>query len=381
MCGSAETVDQFEVNPQRIKMLEIFHSIKGFLRLDRVCIDNLIFRLHYKVTVIILVISSLLVTSTQYFGDPIDCIMNDAPSRTMDTYCWIHSTYTVSNKFSGRAGYDFIQPGVTNYAEDSGDKAKYHKYYQWVCFVLFFQAILFYVPRYLWKTWENGRIKMLASHLDSLLMSTEERAERKRTIVGYFHENLSHHGFYAVRFFICELLNLINVIAQIFLIDRFLDGEFTTYGLEVLKFTELNQDARNDAMSRVFPKVTKCSFQQYGPSGSIQTYDGLCVLPLNVINEKIYILLWFWFSILTILSIIGIVYRILILFVPQMRYLMLCIRTKMLLRREIKSLLSVCKLDDWFILYLLSKNTNYVVFKEIILDLNCELNQKLSRNK
>ena len=40
-------------------------------------------------------------------------------------------------------------------------QVRYHKYYQWVCFTLFFQAILFYIPRYLWKTWEAGKIKML----------------------------------------------------------------------------------------------------------------------------------------------------------------------------------------------------------------------------
>jgi hypothetical protein len=47
-------------------------------------------------------------------------------------------------------------------------------------------------------------------------------------------------------------------------------------------------------MSKIFPKVTKCTFHLYGPSGSIQNKDGLCVLPLNIINEKIYIFLWFW---------------------------------------------------------------------------------------
>ena len=49
-----------------------------------------------------------------------------------------------------------------------------------------------------------------------------------------------------------------------------------------------------DPISRIFPKVTKCTFHKYGPSGTVMKHDGLCVLPLNIINEKIYIFLWFW---------------------------------------------------------------------------------------
>ena len=55
-------------------MLDIFHGLLGFLKFDSVCIDNNVFRLHYKATVMILVICSLLVTSRQYIGDPIDCL-------------------------------------------------------------------------------------------------------------------------------------------------------------------------------------------------------------------------------------------------------------------------------------------------------------------
>lgn len=40
-----------------------------------------------------------------------------------------------------------------------------HRYYQWVCFVLLGQAVMFYIPRYLWKIWEGGRLKVLASDL------------------------------------------------------------------------------------------------------------------------------------------------------------------------------------------------------------------------
>jgi hypothetical protein len=33
--------------------------------------------------------------------------------------------------------------------------------------------------------------------------------------------------------------------------------------------------------------MTKCSLDMYGPSGTIQKLDGLCVLPINVLNEKV----------------------------------------------------------------------------------------------
>ena len=40
---------------------------------------------------------------------------------------------------------------------------------------------------------------------------------------------------------------------------------------------------------QVFPKVTKCTFHKYGPSGTVERIDGLCVLPLNIVNEKIMV--------------------------------------------------------------------------------------------
>lgn len=120
-------------------MFDVFGSVKGLLKLDQVCIDNNIFRLHYKATVIILIAFSLLVTSRQYIGDPIDCIVDEIPLNVMDTYCWIYSTFTIPNRLTGVVGKDIVQPGVGSHTEGE-DEVKYHKYYQWVCFVLFFQG-------------------------------------------------------------------------------------------------------------------------------------------------------------------------------------------------------------------------------------------------
>ena len=43
----------------------------------------------------------------------------------------------------------------------------------------------------------------------------------------------TEHKAWARNFFLCECLNFVNVIAQIFITDRFLGYEFTTYGSEV----------------------------------------------------------------------------------------------------------------------------------------------------
>lgn len=355
-------------------MFDVFGSVKGLLKIDQVCIDNNIFRLHYKATVIILVAFSLLVTSRQYIGDPIDCIVDEIPLNVMDTYCWIYSTFTIPNRLGGRIGKDVIQPGVANHVQ--GDEVKYHKYYQWVCFVLFFQAMLFYVPRYLWKSWEGGRIKMLVLDLNCPVINEDCKQERKKLLIDYFTTNLHTQNFYAIRFFICEVLNFINVVLQIYFMDYFLDGEFSTYGSDVLSFTNMDQEARADPMARVFPKVTKCTFRKYGPSGSIQNFDGLCVLPLNIVNEKIYVFLWFWFILLTVVTGLSLVYRFAVVMGPQVRLYLLRARSRLSSQEQIETIARKCQIGDWFVLYQLGKNIDPLIFKELVSDLAKKLEGK-----
>ncbi len=89
----------------------------------------------------ILIVCSLLVTSRQYIGDPIDCIVEEIPNNVMDTYCWIHSTFSVPNTPEGVVGHSAAHVGVAPPTDiREGEEIKYHKYYQWVCFTLFFQV-------------------------------------------------------------------------------------------------------------------------------------------------------------------------------------------------------------------------------------------------
>ena len=80
-------------------------------------------------------------------------------------------------------------------------------------------------------------------------------------------------------------------------------------------------------MNVVFPKVTKCTFFKYGASGTITNTDGLCILALNIVNEKIYVFLWFWFVAVALFSAIAIVYRMFMLLIPGMRVNVIMART------------------------------------------------------
>lgn len=66
-------------------------------------------------------------------------------------------------------------------------------------------------------------------------------------------------------------------------------------------------------------RVTKCHFHKYGPSGTIERHDAMCVLALNIINEKIYVFLWFWFIILAVLTSLYLLYVLAVISVPSMR--------------------------------------------------------------
>ena len=67
--------------------------------------------------------------------------------------------------------------------------------------------------------------------------------------------------------------------------DSITDGEFRKYGLQVASMMEEDPEDRIDPMSRIFPRMTKCTFNKFGPGGTLQRRDALCVLPVNIINE------------------------------------------------------------------------------------------------
>ena len=118
------------------------------------------FSLHTKVTVVILVTFSLVVTAQQFIGDPIDCIVTkDVPAKMMDTYCW--SRFLLTFLFTLQFWKDMCLTCACLYMKIWMEKAKKVAYKTWkkleiisndfhlVCilFVLYLNYALFFETR------------------------------------------------------------------------------------------------------------------------------------------------------------------------------------------------------------------------------------------
>ena len=165
-----------------------------------------------------------------------------------------------------------------------------------------------------------------------------------------------------------DKLSLI-LTGQMFLMDRFFDGTFLTFGIEVISFAERDEEDRIDPMVYIFPRMTKCIFHKFGRSGEIERHDAMCILPLNIINEKIYIFLWFWMILLFMLTLMVPVYRVLIVFSPRMRAYLMFLRFRVVKKECINLIMRKTLFGDWLLIYLLGQNIDSIIFKDTMHDL------------
>lgn len=346
-------------------------AVAGFVKvrylIDKAIIDNMIFRCHYRITSALLFVCCIIVTANNLIGDPISCINDGAvPNHVINTYCWITHTFTMPGQHGKHVGIEVAQSGLGN---DNAEKT-YHSYYQWVPFVLFFQGVCFYVPHWIWKNWEEGKVGMISQGMRGMFtLSVTERASRQRRLIDYIVASMRTHNSYSFGYFLCEILNFVNVIANIIFVDKFLGGTFLTYGTDVLRFSNMNQENRSDPMVEVFPRMTKCIFHKYGASGSIQKHDALCVLALNILNEKIYIFLWFWFLMLAALSACAILYSALVVMMPTTREAIIKRRFRGGSANEVEHLIRNIQVGDFLLLHLLGQNISVNAFSEILTSL------------
>lgn len=366
----------------RVMLFFLKFSKNVKLRPSDVSIDNLVFKLHYRATFWFLLACTLLVSSKQFIKQHIECISNDSVKQVINTFCFFSSTYTISHlhNTSYQRGVHILAPGVG--PDHPNDDRKYHAYYQWVPFFFGAQAVLFYIPHHIWKKHERGRIQAIVDHVNTLpysgdsdkeikgyKISSHETRKKKEKLMKDIYLSWSRMKInrdWALSYIVCEVLNLVNIIFQIVMVNIFIKGQFLSLGIRWMEDSE-------EVLDRVFPKVTKCIFHTYGKSGQIQNHDTLCVMSLNIINEKLFTIMWFWFVILFVLTVGAIVWR-LFCFIFHKDYIFNRlvwgeVITGQTLRPAEIDMISNIPFTDWLFLVYIGKNMNSGLFRNAVADL------------
>lgn len=258
------------------------HRIKSF--------SSAIFILHCQATVLLLCVGLTVLGYREYFGEGVLCQFK--PGNLFDNievneFCFFHGTFTAPIRF----------PGIFSNAEHAK-----HTYYQWVYFLLFFQLLLFALPEMIWKKTEK--------HLTAAALKLAEYchdAEQNRGLPQEALDCLFVGSSYWKKFVYYNLLCLLNLLLQIFIVDILLGNKFITLGLIYLAYLkedrvifELNKHQIYAPLNDVFPLWASCHMSHTGFGGEAENREAICFLPLNNVNAKIFLWMWFWFSFLLI---------------------------------------------------------------------------------
>ena len=381
-------------------MLNLVGDIVKYFSFDDVNVDNWVFKLFYKGAFIILLMGSMVGITSQYFGEPINCDFKGIDNDMASDYCWIHGSPHMPANYLEHTNCAVDQDKFTS-KEGEEDAPPYDtSYYQWVTFVLLFQAGSFMLPYKIWKALEGGLIEQFGLEAKSGIILKEENDHGEsldslvEKYVLYYKSIFHRNQWYFGKYIFCEILNLVILALNFHFTDVFLSGNFWYYGWLWIGYNGMSygqQQVSTNPLCNTFPLEVSCSVPNFGAGGGIQELNGMCVLTQNIINQKMYLVIWFYMVFLISILPVCIFYRVLTLFFD-------CFRSALLIgkevtffyfsqfnifqfsaqlgntndkkaRKAIKEIMSKCHVGDWFVLFQLSKNVNMYFFRAFVKEL------------
>ncbi|CAK5060222.1 unnamed protein product [Meloidogyne enterolobii] len=298
--------------------------------------DDFIDRLHYIITPSILFTFSFIVGAKQFVGQPIQCWAPAEFKRQWSRYaeglCFVENTYFV--------GMDERFP----MRPIERERREIH-YYQWVPFILVGEALLMMLPKLLWNAfnWKSGLdIRSLVQRAKKLSESGEYEGKIKasqdleeRLAIGLKqakYRNMTKTGrggiiqecpetlngpwasatFVTGCYLALKLLNFASILLQLYVLTLFL-GNANESGKESFwGFVVVNDllNGRDWHKSGAFPRVTYCDFEirQAAREMRPMQFSLQCVLMINMINEKIFLFIWFWLIALAVIGTFNLLY-------------------------------------------------------------------------
>lgn len=358
--------------------------------------DDVIDRLSHHYSTVMLIIFTVVVSTKQYVGEPIKCWcpghFTDTHTAYTDYVCWVSNTYHVPFEAPIPLRHDVKMESEI-------------VYYQWVPIILLLQALMFKIPRIMWRILvaSSGvsleKVITLASECQ--YKPSEERERIINHIVIYLDKWFSGVKYYrpgclatlrekiaryccivcgrrygnhlVTASVITKAIYVMNAISHLYILNAFLGTDYHLYGFQILDKLYRGEDWME---SRRFPRVTLCDFQ-IRQLQNVQEWTVQCVLPINLFNEKIFMFLWFWIVAVAIASSMNFVCCVYSLFLPVQRrnYLKKYLHMHKLIQSEYERKLATRFVDRYlrqdgvYVLRQISQNGNAVVSSEVIVNL------------
>ena len=145
-----------------------------------------------------------------------------------------------------------------------------------------------------------------------------------------FAENRWKFTMYQYKYAAWESFNIVTILASVQITDWILNSQFWSYGWKVIRYLHVYQDRSlqlHDPMCQVFPTEVGCRIVQGGENGHVNQQNLLCILGNNIFNQKYFFALWLWWMFLLVISVLGLIFRLLRISFP--------IFSKMLLLRKV----------------------------------------------
>ncbi|XP_031633594.1 innexin inx4-like [Contarinia nasturtii] len=273
----------------------------------------------------------------------------------MDNFCWSVGTYTCKNQTKG-----CFNPTEENKV--------YQRYYQWISLVFIIQAIIMYMPAYLWKITEGGLMHKICNDLDAIFKQDKWNM-KKNILIDYFKSQYVDrmHMKYVQHFIILKMLSFAFILFNIFLLSIIIPGFWSQYYKAISALLAGDMINWLIHIEKNFSITGKCTFEPYRPSGTIQQFDALCLLPLNILNQKLFLIVWLCYILQIIISFLNLLFWLIITLSENARiYILYQEAQKSVSHEAIENASRKARLGHFFVLSQIARNTNPGTFIELV---------------
>ncbi|CAI4227615.1 unnamed protein product [Auanema sp. JU1783] len=268
--------------------------------------------LHSLYTVILLTTFAVVAGSGQLFGKPLQCLIAAHIDKVRGWSAYI-------------LGYCYVVGTTKQESIDSIPTEEDRlKYYQWLPLFFCFQIFCFRFLHLFWLWLQSLLyidVKTVLKESNSLTKVFDPKLRKEKAqqiaeyIWGYFYFRtleakgwqriFIHPAVFTWFYFIIKICNLVHVLIQLVSITKFL-GFNDGWVLKIFAAFLASESSNHT----YFPQTVYCTYKITTSNDIVngQTYTSQCFLTINEYNEKILIILWVWFIIVSSLSLLNLLY-------------------------------------------------------------------------